>query len=293
MKKFLLATVASAALVSSASAADLAARPYTKAPAVVAAAYNWSGFYVGVMGGYGWSDQVKVAGVDVTDADIKGGFAGGTVGFNYQAPGSQFVFGVEADAAWADLSHSESIGLATAKQRIDSFARSPVASASRSTPAASPGRLPGRTSSPDRAWRNALGCVTAAGPLAPEWACRSVVGQGRIHVRADSENYFGSIACRLRHGRSTVKPASLRLGERWSRSSDHRYNEESSLAPGLLPCATDTCSSGQAPKTQALSILWSQFCGVILRTGEHSAWHIGRKRLWYDGHRQGGNDCRS
>jgi outer membrane immunogenic protein len=105
MKKFLLATVASAALVSSASAADLAARPYTKAPAVVAAAYNWSGFY----------------GLAVTDADIKGGFAGGTVGFNYQAPGSQFVFGVEADAAWADLSHSEAIGLATAKQRIDSF----------------------------------------------------------------------------------------------------------------------------------------------------------------------------
>ncbi len=121
MKKFLLATVASAALVSSASAADLAARPYTKAPAVVAAAYNWSGFYVGVMGGYGWSDKVTVGGLAVTDADIKGGFAGGTVGFNYQAPGSQFVFGVEADAAWADLSHSEAIGLATAKQRIDSF----------------------------------------------------------------------------------------------------------------------------------------------------------------------------
>ena len=122
MKKFLLATVASAALVSSASAADLAARPYTKAPAVVAAAYNWSGFYAGVMGGYGWSDRVTVAGLAVTDADIKGGFAGGTVGFNYQAPGSQFVFGVEADAAWADVGHSEAIvGLGTAKQRINSF----------------------------------------------------------------------------------------------------------------------------------------------------------------------------
>jgi outer membrane immunogenic protein len=73
MKKFLLATVASTALVSSASAADLAARAYTKAPAIAAAAYNWSGFYVGVMGGYGWSDDVTVTGVDVTGADIKGG----------------------------------------------------------------------------------------------------------------------------------------------------------------------------------------------------------------------------
>jgi outer membrane immunogenic protein len=122
MKKFLLATVASAALVSSASAADLAARPYTKAPAIAAAAYNWSGFYVGAMGGYGWSDRVTVAGIDVTDADIKGGFGGGTVGFNYQAPGSQFVFGVEADAAWADLSHSEAVaGFGVGTQRINSF----------------------------------------------------------------------------------------------------------------------------------------------------------------------------
>jgi len=74
------------------------------------------------MGGYGWSDEVKVAGVTVTDADIKGGFAGGTIGYNYQAPGSQFVFGVEADAAWADLSHSEAVApVGTAKQRVNAF----------------------------------------------------------------------------------------------------------------------------------------------------------------------------
>src|SRR6476659_649877 len=94
MKKFLLTTVALAALGSSASAADLAARPYTKAPAAIAAAYNWSGFYLGAMGGYGWSDRVTINGIAVTGADINGGFGGGTVGFNYQAPGSMFVFGV-------------------------------------------------------------------------------------------------------------------------------------------------------------------------------------------------------
>jgi outer membrane immunogenic protein len=54
MKKFLLATVALAALGSSASAADLAARPYTKAPPpMVAAIYDWSGFYIGANGGWG------------------------------------------------------------------------------------------------------------------------------------------------------------------------------------------------------------------------------------------------
>ena len=53
MKRLLLAGVA-LSVASAASAADLRARPYPKAaaPATVVAAYNWSGFYVGAMGGY-------------------------------------------------------------------------------------------------------------------------------------------------------------------------------------------------------------------------------------------------
>ena len=42
----------------SASAADLAARPYTKAPPpMIAAVYDWSGFYIGLNGGGGWSGK--------------------------------------------------------------------------------------------------------------------------------------------------------------------------------------------------------------------------------------------
>src|SRR5258708_26250512 len=50
MKKFLLATVALVALGATAPAlaADLAARPYTKAaPYVAQPIYNWTGFYIG------------------------------------------------------------------------------------------------------------------------------------------------------------------------------------------------------------------------------------------------------
>src|SRR6266540_2851837 len=50
MKKFLLATVALAALGATAPAlgADLGARPYyNKAPAYAAPLYNWTGFYIG------------------------------------------------------------------------------------------------------------------------------------------------------------------------------------------------------------------------------------------------------
>ena len=37
-------------------AADLPAKAYAPAP-VVAQVYNWTGFYVGVNGGYGWGTQ--------------------------------------------------------------------------------------------------------------------------------------------------------------------------------------------------------------------------------------------
>jgi len=54
MKKVLLVTASLIALGAAAPAlaADLAARPYTKAPAYVAAVYDWSGFYIGANGGW-------------------------------------------------------------------------------------------------------------------------------------------------------------------------------------------------------------------------------------------------
>ena len=57
MKKVLLVTASLIALGAAAPAvaADLAARPYTKAPAMVAAVYDWSGFYIGANGGWGSS----------------------------------------------------------------------------------------------------------------------------------------------------------------------------------------------------------------------------------------------
>ena len=119
MKRLLLAGVAlSVASATAASAADMQARPYTKAPppAMVSPAYNWSGFYIGAMGGYGWGSG---------DSDSSGGFGGGTVGYNWQFPGSQFVFGVEVDAAGASIKESftEDQGgiLVTQDSKINSF----------------------------------------------------------------------------------------------------------------------------------------------------------------------------
>src|SRR5436305_704028 len=111
MKKFVLAVSALAAMPTSAFAADLPARPLP--PALPPApAYNWNGFYIGVMGGYGWSDRLRfdVVGFGAVGSsnDLKGGFAGGTIGYNFQPGGSPLVLGIEADAAWAHIKISRS-----------------------------------------------------------------------------------------------------------------------------------------------------------------------------------------
>ena len=89
----LLASIAGAAC-----AADLPAAPaYSKAPAMVAPLTNWTGFYIGAMGGY--------AAENTSDPlAMKGGFAGATVGYNWQF--GTFVAGLEADGAWANISQS-------------------------------------------------------------------------------------------------------------------------------------------------------------------------------------------
>src|SRR5665213_3151697 len=92
MKKFLLGTVGMVALgmaSAPASAADLAARPvYTKAPAMVAAIYDWSGFYIGINGGWGETGDRRTFEPTATllgDHRADGGTVGGQVGYRWQA----------------------------------------------------------------------------------------------------------------------------------------------------------------------------------------------------------------
>ena len=91
-----------------ASAADLAARPYTKAPPpVLAPIYNWTGFYIGLSAGGGWGRtdwQYNTILTPSTNHDISGWLAGGQVGYNWQA--GSWVFGLEADGHWADINGS-------------------------------------------------------------------------------------------------------------------------------------------------------------------------------------------
>jgi outer membrane immunogenic protein len=119
MKKSLLGAVSLIALGSalgaaSASAADLPARTYSKAPAMIAAIYDWSGFYVGINGGGASSHNCwthnNTAGVPTVPAategchDATGGIVGGQIGYRWQSAG--WVFGVEGQGDWASLKGS-------------------------------------------------------------------------------------------------------------------------------------------------------------------------------------------
>lgn len=127
MKKIALASVALVVMSAPAFAADLGARRYTKAPApIVSPATNWSGFYVGAMGGYGWSNSVSasipgVGGATVNTDALKGGFGGGTIGYNWQMPGSQFVWGLEVDAAGGSIGSSQAVGAVILRDRINAL----------------------------------------------------------------------------------------------------------------------------------------------------------------------------
>jgi outer membrane immunogenic protein len=102
--KYILVVLTLVGSVSAAAAADVLPAPAPQAPPVyrpppVSPAYNWSGFYIGAMGGYGWSTTGGV--------DFKGGFAGGTIGGNAQF--GSLVVGGEVEGAWADIGQTVGI----------------------------------------------------------------------------------------------------------------------------------------------------------------------------------------
>ncbi|MFA6265754.1 MAG: outer membrane protein [Pseudolabrys sp.] len=105
--------VALSVLSAPAFAADVAARPQAapvyKAPA--AQAFDWSGFYLGLNGGYAlgrssWDDPAVGAGSG--KFDTRGALIGGQVGYNWQTGNT--VFGLESDIDWANLNGTASTG---------------------------------------------------------------------------------------------------------------------------------------------------------------------------------------
>lgn len=106
MKNIWLSAVAIAAITASSSAiaADLAARPYTKAPAYAPAPiYNWTGFYIGghVGGAFRGNDANALGGGGISGGSDGVFMGGGQIGFDTQFA-SSWVFGIEANYSFLD-----------------------------------------------------------------------------------------------------------------------------------------------------------------------------------------------
>ena len=124
MKKiwFITASLVALGATAPAFAADLAARPYTKAPPMMMAAYDWSGFYIGLNGGGATSHNCwSFGGASEGCHDATGGTVGGQIGYRWQQ--GPVVFGVEAQGNWADFKgDNASLLFATRNQtKIDAF----------------------------------------------------------------------------------------------------------------------------------------------------------------------------
>jgi outer membrane immunogenic protein len=112
MKRILIAAALAVAAGGQALAADLppAAAPPPRAPAAYAPPplFSWTGFYLGINGGYGfgqsnWNDPVFGS---TGNFNTPGFLVGGTLGANYQV--GAFVIGVEGDGDWSDANGSTS-----------------------------------------------------------------------------------------------------------------------------------------------------------------------------------------
>ena len=110
-KKIVLALTTVAAFTAPALAADLGARPYTKAPVPVAPVYNWTGFYIFGGGGGGlWaadSNSQTFPGAPVAlsrDQRLGGSGWFGTVGIGYDWQfGGNWVAGLFGDGQFGDI----------------------------------------------------------------------------------------------------------------------------------------------------------------------------------------------
>ena len=101
MKSVLSAAALALLVTTGAHAADMAARPYTKAP-VVERVYGWTGLYVGGTAGYGWGTTHQFDGTLRSALFDYNGFVGGaTLGHNWQA--GVVVLGFETDISYTEI----------------------------------------------------------------------------------------------------------------------------------------------------------------------------------------------
>ena len=221
MKKTLLLVTASFVALGAAApavAADLAARPYTKAPPMIAAAYDWSGFYIGINGGGGSSHNCwTFAGASEGCHDATGGTVGGQVGYRWQT--GPWVFGLEAQGNWADFTGDNISTLFVGdrnRTRIDAF-----------------GLFTGQVG---YAWNNVLLYVKGGAAVTDsKYDIFAVPGGGLLASAGNDTRWGGTVGVGLEYG----------FAPNWSvgLEYDHLFMQDRTVnfvTPAGLPAGSDT-----------------------------------------------------
>jgi outer membrane immunogenic protein len=126
MSRLLCSTFALSFLSTAVLAADfpMLAPPPAMAP-VLSQNYDWTGFYAGISGGWGFAEgeadyeyvgaftpEFLLVAPSSVDVEPDGALVGGTVGFNLENNG--YLFGVEGDISWSDITGEASFDFAGA-----------------------------------------------------------------------------------------------------------------------------------------------------------------------------------
>lgn len=202
-------------------AADLPARISTKAPAMVAAISDWSGFYIGLNAGGGsarscWTNTGTGEGCH----DATGGLVGGQLGYRWQTGG--WVFGAEAQGDWADFKGSNSsqfVTGATNQTKIDGL-----------------GLFTGQVG---YAWNNVLWYVKGGGAVTNTKYNGITTATGSVFDRASDTRWGGAVGTGVEVG----------FAQNWSIAAeyDHIFSGNRGLTFSAVPggAATRTDTIGQ------------------------------------------------
>ena len=240
MKKFLLGAFGLAALsmASPASAADLAARPYTKAPAFVAAIYDWSGFYIGANGGYGSSrkcwDVVNPNGTFGAEGchNATGAVAGGQVGYRWQS--GAWVFGLEGQGDWANLRGSNVSAAFTRfsnRSSIDAF-----------------GLFTGQVG---YSWNNALLYVKGGGAVVSDKYSSVVIFNNALSATASETRWGGTVGVGLEYGFAPNWSAAVEYDRLFLGNRNLNF-----VAPNGAPTVTDRIRQDVDVVTARVNYRW-------------------------------------
>ncbi|MBS9720611.1 porin family protein [Tianweitania sp. BSSL-BM11] len=108
-------TAAATLFASSAFAADIITDYQPTVPVAVETAYDWSGVYLGVQGGYVWTSVDLPGGFGSEDFD--GAALGGLFGWNFQQ--GNVVFGVEGDVSYTWNENDYGVGIGSVEIGTD------------------------------------------------------------------------------------------------------------------------------------------------------------------------------